>query len=607
VQDAPKNTQIDIVFNVFTEEFEVASKRYTIQNKWISLRKFFTDNVSAYIDLDLDLKTDEGKLAHARLNKLNNIKNYTYYINVLKDLSYEEVTDIFIRTNSGGTKLGNADLALARISSIRKSVIDNPNEETIVDKLGDYQDIFKKRSWGLKLDDGLLLRAVVVLLTGQSRFAWVLRQDKQGKQLTVDEIEAAWERVKIALDKTVSFLVQNCMIDHLEMLPTRNIIIPLIAFFDRNGNHMTSTEARELQRWVYMALIWTRYSTSSESAMDQDIAALSKDHPIQAMIQNIENEVGRRPVTEQELQDQRKNSPYMVMSYVLARQTKAQDWFNGIVIANDLQQQQYHIHHIFPKSKLGDKYDLRKDSRTVDQVANLAFLAAPTNKSISNRLPESYLLEIDEHRLHAQHIPMQHDLWKFDQFENFVRQRRVMLANAINQLLLSLSGDKHIWPSTSADILEIRVDALEKQLRKIVATRLTEVSGATAWEQLVSSDIRNRVSANIKKYEGNNPFTVDQHQALEDKLSFCLFSDLFKIIQNNLTHFDDIFGKETAQFTPNGQYVINVRNAFKHHQQVLDADLAHAEAGLLWFERCLAQVTEEDEDEEDKVSEAATA
>ncbi|MEO6891553.1 MAG: DUF1524 domain-containing protein, partial [Ktedonobacteraceae bacterium] len=516
---------------------------------------------------------------------------YPYHVNVLKHLSYETVTRIFVRTNSGGTKLGNADLALAQISSLNRG---------IVDKLSDYQKEFKEQSWGLKLDNGLLLRAIVVLLTGQSRFSRVFSADKQ---LTIAEIDIAWERVKVALAKTVSFLVHNCLIDHLEMLPTRNIVIPLVAFFDLHGEHMTPTQAHELQRWVYMALIWTRYSTSSETSMDQDIAALKKEKPVQSMIQNIENEIGHRPITEQNLEDQRQNSAYMVMAYVLARQAKAQDWFNNMTIANSLKQEGYHLHHIFPKSKLSAKYDLRKESRIVDQIANLVFLAAPVDKSIANRLPEAYLPDIDKHHLQAQHIPEETKLWKLDQFENFTRQRRIMLANAINQLLLSLSEDKHIWVPAAADVLETQVGALEKQLRALIAGRLHEMGGNDAWERLVPKEIRNSVQSHIKKFESKNPFMAGEHVSLESKLNFCLFSDLSRIISQNWPQFADIFGNQDT-FTPYNRYVVDARNAFAHHNPVSDHALASAQAGLLWFEKCLGQAQIENEDEEDALSTA---
>lgn len=315
------------------------------------------------------------------------------------------------------------------------------------------------------------------------------------------------------------------------------------------------------------------------------------------MIENIENEVGRRPITEQELRDQRKNSPFMVMAYVLARQAKAQDRFNGIVIGNDLAHQEYYLHHIFPKSLL-KKYDLRKDSRIVDQVANLVFLTSPLSKSAANRPPATYLPEIDEKRLRSQSISLQPDLWEIEQFEHFMRQRRMMLANAINQLLLSLTEEKQLWISTPASMLEMRIDALERQLRKVIEHRFQEKQGDNAWDHLVPPEIRNSVKNLIKKQEENKPFTAGQHESLAAKLEFCLYSELFKIVKNNWALFKDIFGNE-QQLDSYRQFVITARNGFKHGHMPSDVDLASAEAGLLWFEKCLDYVTIEDEEEID--------
>ena len=49
--------------------------------------------------------------------RLTGIKEYRYRVTVLEGLGYDEVTDIFVRINSGGTRLSNADLSLAQISS----------------------------------------------------------------------------------------------------------------------------------------------------------------------------------------------------------------------------------------------------------------------------------------------------------------------------------------------------------------------------------------------------------------------------------------------------------------------------------------------------------
>lgn len=589
VRDVPK--PIDIAFNVYTEKFEVTGPRQRGQTGWISLVKFFTGGMTtAFMDLKLDYSAPETKDILDHLNKLENIKKYKYRVNVLERLSYAEVTHIFVRTNSGGTTLGYADLALAQVSSSWRGV---------TGELESYQKHINKQNYRLELDNGLLLRTIVVLLTGQSRFTRFFRGDQQ--QVTIEDLKAAWERAKKALDQSISFLVHNCMIDRLEMLPTRSIFVPLVAFFDRYGKNATNAQLRDLQRWVFMALIWSRYSGSSETAMDQDIAALMKEQPIQAMIQNIEDVVGhQRPATERELRDQKKNSPYMLMAYVLARRNHAQDWFSGVAIGSN-HTSDIPLHHIFPPSLLGQAHKSTDDSH--HQVANLVFLATPVDKNISKRSPATNLSSVDEHRLKAQYMPMRRELWEIDQFEECMRQRRSILADAINQFLASLTDEKPLWASTSSELLEIRINALEHQLRRLVALRLYESRGDNAWEQLVPGDIRGSVKGRIKKKEDDKPFTVGQHETLEARLKFCLFSDNIKIIKANWLLFQDIFGKE-ATLDQYANFATNARNALKHGNDLSNIDLASAEAGLLWFEECLSHVKVEIEDEEDLQLEA---
>lgn len=586
---------IDIAFNVFTEKFEVAGPRQRIQAGWVSLAQLFTDGTtSVFFALDLDNKSSEAKTALDRLTKVDNIKKYKYRVNVLQHLSYAEVTHIFVRTNSGGTNLGLGDLALAQVSSSWQGVID---------ELEKYQMDVKKRNLGLQLDNAMLLRAIVVLLTGQTRFTRVFQSDKQ--QVTVESLKSTWIRAKDAFDKAINFLVHNCLIDRLELLPTRSIFMPLVAFFGRSDSPPTNAQLRDLQRWVYMALIWSRYSGASESTMDQDIAALTKEHPIQAMIQNIENEVGRRRVTELELREQRKNSPYMLMAYVLARRAHAQDWFNGAAIGNT-HTASYELHHIFPKQALSKQYELRRDNRIADQVANLVFLAAPLTKSEAKRLPTEYLPEIDEQRLKAQYMPLERTLWSLDSFEECMLRRRTMLAEAINQFFLSLSDGKQLWATSTKDVLESRINSLEHQLRELAATRLKEARGDSAWNQLVPVDIRNAVKARIKKVEENKPFTIGQHETLEEKLDLCMFSDYTKIMKSNWILFQDVFGKEIL-LEQYSNFIVAARNGFKHNNEPDSTELASAEAGLLWIEACLhtlrvADTESDDEDAEEVVT-----
>lgn len=563
---------IDIAFNLFTEKFEVAGPRQRAEPGWISLARHFTQGPTAIMrDLKLDLSNSESDLIHDRLMLVEKIRTYKYRVNILKSLDYEEVTHIFVRVNSGGTTLGSADLALAQISSRWRGV---------TQEFETYQKKVAKQD--LELDPGLLLRAMAVLLNRPTRLSQLFRGARQ--DVTVEELQAVWKRVKIAMDQAIAFLVENCKIDRLSLLPTKNVLIPLVAFFDRTGGHVAGDDVRELQRWVYMALIWSRYGATVETRLDQDVAALSTEQPIRGMIRNIEDTVGsRRPVTERELQDQRKNSPYMLMAYVLARYAGAEDWFNGVGLGPN---QPLELHHIFPKDLLRDDYDLRVDSRIVDQVANLAFLSKRANSEITNSPPSAYLPSIEQQRLKAQYVPLDMSLWTLDRFEGFLLQRRTMLADAINQLLQSLSDKPALWSISGAATLETRIDAIEHALRDVIDARLTEAWGDSAWERCAPKPVQATVHDRIKQRVQTHPFEAGTYDSLAAKLALAQFSDYPKIIKANWSLFEEVFGKETV-LDQHLRAVTDARNAFKHNREQNPTELALAEAGLLWLEDCL--------------------
>lgn len=579
---------IDIAFNLYTEKFEVAGPRQGKEAGWISLAKLYTEGaMSILMDLKLDLAVPETKEIYERLKRLDNIKTYKYHVSVLEKLSYDEVTHIFVRINSGGTTLGSADLALAQISSRWRGV---------TQELSDYQNAIWNQGNKLWIDTGILLRTLSVFLTGQTRLGQLFRGDRQ--KVTITELETTWRHVNSAMDQAIAFLVGNCKVDRLDLLPTQYILIPLAAYFHRYGHNIAAQQARELERWVYMALIWTRYSGSAETAADQDVAALAKDMPIQTMIQNIEDKVGKRPVTERELRDQRKNSPFMIMTYVLARNNQAQDWFNSVTIGSN---QKLELHHIFPKEVLRENYDLKTESRTVDQVANLAYLSQRANSRIRSKPPSEYLPTIDQHNLRAQYVPLDPALWTLEQFEGFLLQRRTLLADAINQLLQSLTTEPSLWPSSDVQILEARVDTIERQMRDLIAERLTEARGEHAWE-LLPANVRSSLTDRIEQKNRKNPFDAGQFDSFIGKLEACQFSDYLKIIRANWLLFKDAFGDEPL-LTQHYKAVTDVRNALKHNNELNRSDKALGEAGLLWLEDCLLAVSSRDSEAEEQADE----
>lgn len=595
--DEERVRNLDIVFNVHNEKFDVALIRHRNDPNWVSLRKLYTS--TGYSDaISRFAGSPDFNAILQRLQRLEQIKHYQYNINKLdKTMEYEEVTEIFVRINSGGTRLNAADLSMAQLSSRWRGITDEFNalRKTIRD------------TYGYDPDYGLLVRGLALFFSGQSGPLYMFRGERN--KATVDDLKQAWLRFKPAFEQAVQFLVNNCSINFLWMLSSPYVTLPLSMFFHKHGKNINAQTARSLQRWVYLNQVWSIYSGSLETKLDQDVRAIEADPTLGALLKLINDRVGERPIEADMLKEQRSNSPFMLLAYILARRNHAQDWFNGVQIGPGTQME---FHHIFPKSLLVSQlgYRARADSRKTDQVANLAFLSMKANRTISDKKPAEYLPTIDQERLNSQSVPNDASLWQLEAFEQFVARRRQMLADAINQLLGSLSESPAIAHASSPVILEQRIDVLEHRLRDLVAARLTESFGDQAWEMAISVDLRRTLTGRIDRQLNRYPFADTRYATLAGQLANCLFSDYIKIMRhgNNWQLFEDVFGN-LAQLMRYENDVREVRNAFAHHNSVTDVQLLNAEAGLRWFERCLDNLetridepTDEEGESHDQVS-----
>lgn len=588
-----RTRKVDIVFNVNTEKFDVATAAHHAQNGWVSVTHLFKQGLlPTFNELKLDYNSPEAQNALENLSRLDAVKNYQYRVTVLEGLTYNEVTDIFMRINSGGTRLSNADLTLAQISSRWRGMSS---------ELEQFQR--KAKSLGWELDESILLRVLSAIATEQATLSQFFKSGRD-KDLTEEKLRQAWERAKPAIAQAIHFIKQNCLIDRPNMLPTSYVLVPLAVFFDRHRNGVTHEQARDLQRWLYMALIWVRYSTSSETNLDQDITALGKDEPIKRMIQNIEDKVGAgRLVTERELQDELSNSPFMVMAYVLARRNHANDWFNGVGIGAD---QDLEYHHIFPKALLTQRYPDRAQNRMVNQVANLAFLSQRANARISASAPDGYLSTIQTSWLQAQYVPTDPALWTLDRYEDFVFERRKAIASAINDLLASLTDVPAPILSDLTRQLEARLGAVEQSLRDLIESRLYANWGASAWKRCVPSDIQRKVDERIQLRIKRNPFEQDAYDTFAAKLAQCQFSDYSVIIRSNWALFEDVFSDKAA-FDRQFVALQEARNATAHHREMNEGEQHLALGSLYWVERCLRAAEQAQEDAETEAQEEVVA
>lgn len=421
-----------ILFNVLTGAFVPYSPRDGADPRWIDTTELLSRKVT---ELDVLRRLEKAGVIQSdddtaqnqvfeKLKGLASIRDYKFPIEIVREDDLETVTEIFIRVNSAGTRLREAELALARLAWKVPGKIVGAFEQ--------LQDACVER--GFDIDTRFLMRALVVVATRQSRF----RDLKAFWERPPEDIDREWRRAERGLRYTLDFVEGNVGIPGSNLLPSHFTLFPLVAVFS-DRDKLSGDEERALRRWLLLANAFSRYAGSPETVLDRDLRALGPESQnVTGMLDQCRQDLrGNERVTANDLARAGTNSPFFFLAFLAATARDAVDWFKGIKLRrqNFNEDQDIEYHHIFPR-KLLNARGVERYMR--DEMANLVFLGQRANRKILAREPKDYLAEIAEHdlaRLETQFVPMDRGLWQLDRFEEFLSARRELLAAAMNEVL----------------------------------------------------------------------------------------------------------------------------------------------------------------------------
>ncbi|AQH04634.1 hypothetical protein A9R05_37720 (plasmid) [Burkholderia sp. KK1] len=356
-----------------------------------------------------------------RLAKLRGIRKYLYRMDVLeRTLSYDEVTEIFVRVNSLGAKLRSSDLALAQITAKWRNSL----------KIFlDFQSECAKTGFDVEL--GLHLKNLIAFATGQSRFLTV-------GSLTLDTLQNAWKQACEGMLFAQNFARSNLGIDSPALLSSPFLLIVIAYLGHARGFKLSSNEARQLRHWALVANAKGRFSRgSSETILDQDLATIRSGGTVQDLIDRVRLQFGRLDITPDELEGRNRRSALFKTMFLAFRDAGAKDWRSNLAISLDHSGSQHKLqfHHLFPKAQLKHKYTPRE----ADDIANLAFISGRTNRAISDKLPLQYFPDlVEQHGMEAfetQAIPTAPTLLDLAKYKAFLVERRVRIAARLNEFL----------------------------------------------------------------------------------------------------------------------------------------------------------------------------
>ena len=138
--------------------FQIKRKKFLNKPNWVSITELFKDQSKIIKNLPQDSKYGERLNRITKLSKLEGTYDYTVVV-LPKELTYEEVTDVFVRVNSSGAKLSSSDLALAQITSRWKGSL------KIFEEFGNS---CYEKNYDLSVNQ--LIKMLISISTGQNKF-----------------------------------------------------------------------------------------------------------------------------------------------------------------------------------------------------------------------------------------------------------------------------------------------------------------------------------------------------------------------------------------------------------------------------------------------------
>ena len=455
--DGNAKTFADLFFNIESQEFRFYQKlRMEGDPLWVDVTALMRDGHSGLgehisrLGRLPEFATKSGEYI-GRLNNVLGIRDIELHVEEVTgiDKTIDVVVDIFNRVNSGGTKLSQGDLALAKICG------------SWPDGRERMQSILRRwRNGGYDFNLDWLLRNVNGIVTGEARFTHL-------HDVPTADIRNGLARTERAVDYALNLISGRLGLDHDRVLFGRYALPVMARYIDRRGGHLNdAAEQDRLLYWYFQSAMWGRFSSAAESTLNVDFEAIEDlGHGIERLIEQLRIWRGSLRVERENFRGWSLGARFYPVLYALTRVGDARDWGTGLPLKSSLlgRMNTLEVHHIFPKSLL---YQHGYGRAEVNAVANFCFLTKDTNLQISARPPSEYFPEIEGRypgALASQWIPMDPEIWQTANYRQYLKERQILLARAANALLDELLHEMSVKEPASGPPPDISVPIRQAQ------------------------------------------------------------------------------------------------------------------------------------------------
>jgi hypothetical protein len=438
LRDDYSRQRIKIAFHPIREQFEVTGSVLEKDPAWISdVSMLFADGAMVskfcrqYLAANPALQSNDESAdqAETAINKVMRMAgNQVGIIELAAALDIDTVTEIFIRINSEGQKLNEADFAMSKLAantryggnSIRKAidyfchlaeVPDSHKHIEANDREFAKSDWWPSIRWLKDANDDIYdpnytdvlrvafmtqfsrgrMRDLVALLGGRD---FETRTNRE--EIASDSFSKLEAGVRLYVRQTYFerfvMILRSAGFVEKTLIAANNPIDFAYTIYLRGkmAKVPESTLQQIVAQWYVMSLLTGRYSGQPETPFDRDIQRIDK----QGVVNYVREEIARElsddfwtSVLPNNLDTTSSKSPYYLVFLAAQVKLETRAFLSRTIKVSDLLMQRGDHHHIFPKDVL-KKQGIEKSQQ--NQVGNFVFAETTINLAIGAKHPSDY-------------------------------------------------------------------------------------------------------------------------------------------------------------------------------------------------------------------------
>ena len=488
--------QIEIAFNPLEGKFEVADaairkdKAYipNISAVWAKDADIFeiTDNYLANLATSREVTADDTKIVRRAIAKLQQLLSFPFTaLQLAATVNEEQVSEVFVRINSEGKTLNQADFILTLMSVFWDA---GRKELEYFCRAAKVPTVGKPSPFNhfISPTPDQLLRVAVCLAFRRARLQYVysiLRgKDLETEQFSPERRDAQFEVLKQSQARVLNLQNWHDFLKALvqagyrsdTMISSETNLLYTYAFYLIGRTEYGVDEfvlRRVIAQWYYMVNLTGRYTSSPESKMEFDLARLRTVKTADEFVATLRQICDSLLTSDfwsitlpNELATAAARSPSLFAYFAAQNLLDAKVLFSKHKVSELLDpytqahRSSLERHHLFPKAYL--KLQGINDSRDTNQIANFTMVEWGDNAKISDKPPIEYLPELSK-RFSPQEMEQMcywhalPEFWETMDYWVFLKQRRELISKVISDAYQLLAKDGSAQTASAVSIADL--------------------------------------------------------------------------------------------------------------------------------------------------------